>query len=754
MRKIILFLLFINLYSFGDAQIIRGTIRDQNNDSTIIFASVYINGTSVGSHSDQNGNFKLDITKYRLMPLTVSALGYYSATITEIPKSSQFVVYLTPKLFELREVVISSKPSAGEKERKRNLKLFRNEFLGSTSNAVNCEITNENAISFAVSPDDDTLKAWSSEPLIIENRSLGYTITYFLDKFAIGRTNNFLIITGNYIFKEDTTTDLAQKEVFAKKRKAAYMGSRMHFFRALWDNSLESAGFTILNSSYRESVYEEIVIEDISGNSEPVKFLMSGGTLNINYSPKFDRTQINPRQADVFFDKSGYFDPYGISWSGDMGKQRIADLLPFDYTEEIKMEKIKIEQVISISDTASVIEKVYLHSDRTYYYPGDDIWFKAYLIEADSRLLMDHSNNLHVDLISPSLKIIESRVIRIDAGLGNGDLRLPVELPSGRYLLRAYTNYMRNFSENLFFKREIIVVGQTNPESNPNVETVTKENRINMGFFPEGGSLLDNVSTIVAFKAVDAIGRGCEVSGEVYASTGELITKFKSTYQGMGTFFLKPFPGIKYYSVVRSHNGVETKSAIPGSLSSGVTMAVSKTGGNDLKVTVKTNTLTLPSLLGDNLLLSISARKKVLKTINFKIKSVTNSFTIGTDDLPAGIVMLTLSNNSGLPVSERLIFIQKDKDVAISIEPDKREYEKRDPVSLRISLTADSGLSRETYLSVSAAERGSDSTYSEFSSSISSWFLLESDVHGIIEEPSYYFNPANLNRRKPRIVQR
>ena len=399
-----------------------------------------------------------------------------------------------------------------------------------------------------------------------------------------------------------------------------------------------------------------------------------------------------------------------------------------------------------VYDFLPVIEKVYLHSDRTFYYPGDDIWFKAYLIEADSRLLTDHSNNLHVDLISPSSKIIESRVIRIDAGLGNGDIRLPVELPSGRYLLRAYTNYMRNFSENLFFKREIVVVGQTNPESAPPVETVKKENSMNMSFFPEGGSLLDNVSTIVAFKAVDATGRGCEVSGEIYASTGELITKFKSTYQGMGTFFLKPFPGIKYYSVVRSHNGMETKSTIPGSSSSGVTMSVSKTGGNDLQVTIKTNALTLPSLLGDNLLLSISARKKVLKTINFKIKSVTNSFTIETDDLPAGIVMLTLSNNSGLPVSERLIFIQKDKDFAISIEPDKREYEKRDPVSLRISLSADSGFSREAFLSVSAAEKGSDSTSSEFFSTISSWFLLESDVHGIIEEPAYYFNPANINR--------
>src|SRR5664279_2745510 len=110
-----------------------------------------------------------------------------------------------------------------------------------------------------------------------------------------------------------------------------------------------------------------------------------------------------------------------------------------------------------IYDSLKIVEKVYLHVDRDSYFAGEGIWFKAYLIDALDRLLTDHSNSLHVELISPSLKIVSNRIIRLDGGLGNGDFKLPNDIRSGRYTLRAYTNYMRNFGDQLFFTKEISV---------------------------------------------------------------------------------------------------------------------------------------------------------------------------------------------------------------------------------------------------------------------------------------------------------
>lgn len=119
----------------------------------------------------------------------------------------------------------------------------------------------------------------------------------------------------------------------------------------------------------------------------------------------------------------------------------------------------------ALADSVQIIEKVYLHTDRNYYYPGDDIWFKAYLIDAYDRSLSPHSLNLHVELISPSSEIISERIIRLDGGLGNGDFQLPTDIISGKYRLRAYTNYMRNFNDQLFFNKEINIIS-----SSPGIE--------------------------------------------------------------------------------------------------------------------------------------------------------------------------------------------------------------------------------------------------------------------------------------------
>ena len=114
----------------------------------------------------------------------------------------------------------------------------------------------------------------------------------------------------------------------------------------------------------------------------------------------------------------------------------------------INFKSSKIED-----DSLKIIEKVYLHTDRQTYYPSDNIWFKAYIVDASDKILSDYSKNLHVELISPASKIIDSRIARIDGGLAKGDFRLPDKLESGSYILRAYTNYMRNFGDELFYNR-------------------------------------------------------------------------------------------------------------------------------------------------------------------------------------------------------------------------------------------------------------------------------------------------------------
>ena len=331
MRKLSLLLLLLSFFTISYAQIIKGTILDKNTGSPIYFATIYISGTFVGTNSDLTGNFKLDISKNSSMPIIISSLGYYSASLSNYSPNKLYLIYLEPKIFELKEVVITAKANAFE--RKINLNIFKKEFLGATLNAMSCQITNEDDIILTYNPVTDTLKAFSSNPILINNKALGYNIIYYLDKFEFCWSKSYLLITGNYIFKEDSTNINSQLTRYERKRKSAYLGSRMHFFRALWENNLDSAGFTVKDSANVRLSYDKYVIQiDSIIGSDHLKCLKYHGILFVAYHSKLPQSRIVMLKDNIYFYKDGFFDPLGIGWQGEMAKQRIADLLPFEYS--------------------------------------------------------------------------------------------------------------------------------------------------------------------------------------------------------------------------------------------------------------------------------------------------------------------------------------------------------------------------------------------------------------------------------------
>jgi hypothetical protein len=334
MKSFLLILILIVFCRTGISQVVSGYIMDKNSRSRISFATVYINGTYVGTSTDQNGFFTLDISKKASMPLTVSALGYYSVTLGYYSTDTLNQIYLTPKVFELSEVVVTGKGDAGR--RKENLSRFRNDFLGTSTNSKNCEIINEDDIRFSFDPSTGIFKAFSVNPIKIINKNLGYKIIYFLDKYEFiyplkGPVSGSII--GNYQFIEDTLRNKSSLKRIEERRKFAYLGSRMHFFRELWRNNLVSAGFEMKDSLSRKIGYKKIVVES-RGESDPdvSKYLNYYGKIYIGYRDNLNVTIIKINKDHIFFNKDGFFDPLGIVWEGDMSYQRIGDLLPFEYS--------------------------------------------------------------------------------------------------------------------------------------------------------------------------------------------------------------------------------------------------------------------------------------------------------------------------------------------------------------------------------------------------------------------------------------
>ena len=145
MRNIAVIIVLVGCIGTIHCQTVTGTVYDQSNNSPLSDAAVYINGTSIGTISDIDGHFILDVSNYGSLPITISLLGYYSTTLSDYRSNKTYKIYLSPKTTVLNEIILTGK----NKNWKKYFKIFKKEFLGQTKNAMECKILNEDALRFS-----------------------------------------------------------------------------------------------------------------------------------------------------------------------------------------------------------------------------------------------------------------------------------------------------------------------------------------------------------------------------------------------------------------------------------------------------------------------------------------------------------------------------------------------------------------------------------------------------------------------------
>ncbi len=132
-------------------------------------------------------------------------------------------------------------------------------------------------------------------------------------------------------------------------------------------------------------------------------------------------------------------------------------------------------------------EKVHLHMDKPYYAIGDKIWFKAYVVNAEKNELSDHSRILYVELINDKDSVKQSLKLPLNTGLSSGDFTLADSLKEGNYRIRAYTTWMRNFGEEYFFDKTIMV-------GNSISNRILTEAKYSFAEDPRGQKVLANIN--------------------------------------------------------------------------------------------------------------------------------------------------------------------------------------------------------------------------------------------------------------------
>lgn len=397
-------------------------------------------------------------------------------------------------------------------------------------------------------------------------------------------------------------------------------------------------------------------------------------------------------------------------------------------------------------ETAPLIEKVYLHFDRTCFVSGEKIWYKAYLANASDNQLSDNSNCLYVELISPASKIFQRNMIRMENGTGFGDFALKDTLPSGKYLVRAYTNWMRNFNNHCMFTKEIEIVNLRTPKSiNKDNGIVASKRAIDIQFFPEGGSLVEEVPSRVGFKAINASGKGCKVTGKLMSLKGGICATFESSQLGMGSFTFIPAKGETYRVEIANRDTLISGNNFPLVQSIGYVMKVSWVNDSIL-IGVLTNKSSLNKFTNEELTLKGEMRGIEFVATSVNMNSSCCNIIIPKKDIPEGIARFTITDRQNRPWCERLLYIDQKKNIFISIKPDKESYSPHEKVTLFISAKDSIGAPAMANISLSATDGYILKNAKGSGSDINTYFMLESEILGTIEQPSVYFDALNPNR--------
>jgi hypothetical protein len=236
-RVVLLFLIILFLCPYHPAaqteniSSFSGKVTDAKTGEALPGVNVYIAGSSVGSSTDEAGNYSFRTSLTGNHSIVFSMLGYgFEARAITMSSGGSYVIdaKMEPVTIQLQEVeVISS-----NKEWRGNFEYFRNQFIGVTEFADETKIANSWVLSFEL--EKNILSAYANQPLIVINRALGYEIHIELVRFEWDINTNLGIYKVYYHFEDLQAKDKQQHKKWLRNRIETFLGSKNHFFRSLY----------------------------------------------------------------------------------------------------------------------------------------------------------------------------------------------------------------------------------------------------------------------------------------------------------------------------------------------------------------------------------------------------------------------------------------------------------------------------------------------------------------------------------------
>lgn len=374
-------------------------------------------------------------------------------------------------------------------------------------------------------------------------------------------------------------------------------------------------------------------------------------------------------------------------------------------------------------------EKLFFHLDRPLYLVGEMIWFKAHCVDAALHTPLAMSKVAYLEVLDKDQNPVLQTKITLDGGKGVGSVFIPPFLASGNYLVRGYTQWMKNFSSEFYFQSPITIA---NPFSKPAaVPTMAKATTpYDLQLFPEGGHLVQGLESKVAFRAVGEDGKGITFRGRVVNQQNDTVARFEPHKFGMGTFGFAPQTGQSYRVLLQDAQKQWFVYRFPDALAQGYAMQVSESTANTLDVVVRAQ--------GKEGAVSLLAHTKGIAkhAAQATFQNGQARFSLNKNLLGDGTSTLTIFDNNQMPVAERLYFKRPKESLTVSAQASKSQFNVREKVEL--DLGAQIGTTT-TAADLSVSVFLVDSLPAPSPVFIDSYLGLSSDLKGNVESPHYYF---------------
>lgn len=233
------------LYAFQPATVtLEGKIINSETDEPLRDVHVFLAGTKIGTSTDLEGEYRLREVPPGAHRVIISKVGFGRAAIDTLitPGDAKTLNFsFKPVMVEMDEVIVEQ-----DERWERDLQRFTRLFIGESERADSVVIVNPGVLSFETRW-WGRFTAEAQRPLIIENRNLGYRITYYLDEFR--HSGSLTRWDGDPLFEEMTPADSSQAALWEKNRKEAFNGSLRHFFLSLTQDRVREEGFIIYRYS-------------------------------------------------------------------------------------------------------------------------------------------------------------------------------------------------------------------------------------------------------------------------------------------------------------------------------------------------------------------------------------------------------------------------------------------------------------------------------------------------------------------------